>query len=45
MPLLDVAIVALASAWLVVIFIGAVIEHIRLRRDEWRAADRSEIRY
>jgi hypothetical protein len=44
MPLFDVAIIALASTWLVVIFIGAVAEHLRLRRDEWRGVDRSQIR-
>ena len=45
MPLLDIAIIALAGAWLVVIFVGAVTEHVRLRRDEWRGADQSEARY
>jgi hypothetical protein len=45
MPFFDIAIIALASAWFVVILIGAVTEHLRLRRDEWRGVDRTEIPY
>lgn len=43
MPLIDVVIIVLAGAWLALIFVGAVTEHVRLRRDERRGIDRSEI--
>ena len=36
MPLFDVLIVSLAVAWLLVIVVNGVIEHVRLRRDEQR---------
>jgi hypothetical protein len=44
MPFIDVVIIVLVGAWLAVIFVGAVSEHVRLRRDERRGIDRSEIR-
>lgn len=43
MPFTDVVIIVLAGAWLAVIFVGAVSEHVRLRRDE-RRVDLSKIR-